>query len=431
MKRKLREIPKFTRIFFIAAVVTLSSQLYFNMYSQGFRISAAVILLPILLMTVGEDLSDLTICFVTSIFVFLLRSSLLYISTGSYANAFSLYLPNMLFYICYGFIFTLLCQNKYVVSYRKMFVVVFCSDFFSNFMEILVSIPENGSEGFGDTLFYIMVIAFGRSVLAWLFLVGEKQYRTLLQKEEHEKRYQRLFLMTTGLKNEIYFMKKNSEEIEHVMANAYRLYEELSTLELSDETKKLSLEIAKDVHEIKKDYISIIKGIEKEISEDYDEKQMNFSDILRILEDSTYHLLASKNINLNLQFSYTEDFVTREHYDIMGILKNLVTNAVEAVESTFEGSTITIRYEKLRGTCIFTVTDDGPGISPRHLKNIFKMGYSTKFDTITGDIYRGVGLYGVKATVEEKFGGSINVTSEQGHGTVFTVEIPAKSIMEA
>ena len=431
MKRKLREIPKFTRIFFIAAVVTISSQLYFNMYSQGFRISAAVILLPILLMTVGEDLSDLTICFVTSIFVFLLRSSLLYISTGSYANAFSLYLPNMLFYICYGFIFTLLCQNKYVVSYRKMFVVVFCSDFFSNFMEILVSIPENGSEGFGDTLFYIMVIAFGRSVLAWIFLVGEKQYRTLLKKEEHENRYQRLFLMTTGLKNEIYFMKKNSEEIEHVMANAYRLYEELSTLELSDETKKLSLEIAKDVHEIKKDYISIIKGIEKEISEDYDEKQMNFSDILRILEDSTYHLLASKNINLNLQFSYTEDFVTREHYDIMGILKNLVTNAVEAVESTFEGSTITIRYEKLRGTCIFTVTDDGPGISPRHLKNIFKMGYSTKFDTITGDIYRGVGLYGVKATVEEKFGGSINVTSEQGHGTVFTVEIPAKSIMEA
>ena len=429
MKRKLREIPKFTRIFFIALAVTLSSQLYFNMYSQGFRISAAVILLPILLMTVGEDISNVIICSVTSIFVFLLRSSVLYITTGSYENALNLYLPNMLFYIVYGIIFSLLCRNKYVVSYRKMFVVVFCSDFFSNFIEILVSRPYK-DDGFEITILSIMLIALGRSILAWIFLVGEKQYRTLLQKEEHEKRYQRLFLMTTGLKNEIYFMKKNSEEIEHVMANAYRLYEELSRLELSEDMKKMSLEIAKDVHEIKKDYISIIKGIEKEISEDYDEKQMNFSDILRILEDSTYHLLASKNLNLNLKFSYVEDFVTRYHYDIMGILKNLVTNAVEAIDNSAEGSTITIRYEKSHGTSIFTVTDDGPGISPRHLKNIFKMGYSTKFDNVTGDIYRGVGLYGVKATVEEKFGGTITVTSEESNGTVFTVEIPSKSIME-
>ena len=77
---------------------------------------------------------------------------------------------------------------------------------------------------------------------------------------------------------------------------------------------------------------------------------------------------------------------------------------------------------------IFVVKDNGPGISKRHLPNIFKMGYSTKFDYATGNIYRGVGLCGVKATVEENFGGTISVNSVFGNGTQFTIKIPAEKI---
>ena len=106
---------------------------------------------------------------------------------------------------------------------------------------------------------------------------AESQY-LLLKKEEHENRYRRLFLMTTGLKLRSNFMKKNSEEIESVMSNAYRLYEQLSAMDVPDDMKKMSLSIARDVHEIKKDYIRIIQGIEQEISEEYDEKQMSFQD---------------------------------------------------------------------------------------------------------------------------------------------------------
>ena len=37
--------------------------------------------------------------------------------------------------------------------------------------------------------------------------------------------------------------------------------------------QQMALEIARDVHEIKKDYIRIIQGIEEEIDEEYDEKR--------------------------------------------------------------------------------------------------------------------------------------------------------------
>ena len=91
--------------------------------------------------------------------------------------------------------------------------------------------------------------------------------------------------MTTGLKNEIYLMHKNTEEIERVMSNAYRLYEKtLMMEELPKEMQQMALEIARDVHEIKKDYIRIIQGIEEEIDEEYDEEKMNFQDLLQILE---------------------------------------------------------------------------------------------------------------------------------------------------
>ena len=224
-------------------------------------------------------------------------------------------------------------------------------------------------------------------------------------------------------------MKKNSEEIENVMGNAYRLYEQLSALDVSEETKKMSLAIAKDVHEIKKDYLSIIKGMEKEITEDFDEKSMKFGDIITILEDTTHHLLESKNLKISLDFRCTDNFVTDEHYELMSILKNLVSNGAEAIESGETGDKISITQTFEGDNVVIRVADNGPGISKRHINNIFKMGYSTKFDTVTGDIYRGVGLYGVKATIEEKFGGTITVESTVGEGTEFIVTIPKNAVV--
>lgn len=429
-KFKAKEIKPIYRILFIALLVSMSAQFYFSIFADGFRISAAIILLPLLLMTIGDDLSTVKICTATAASVFILRSFVYIATRGTTAGLLIQLVPNSLFYIFYGFIFATLCQNKFTVSYTKMFVVIFCSDFLSNICEMCITMSSLSFSDIDDVIASLAAIALARTITSWALLVGEKQYRTLLQKEEHEKRYQRLFLMTTGLKNEIYFMKKNSEEIENVMGNAYRLYEKLSSMEISDETKKMSLAIAKDVHEIKKDYLSIIKGIEKEISEEYDEKYMRFSDILTILKDTTYHLMESKKLNLTLKFNYNDDFITCEHYELMSILKNLVTNAIEAIEQQEKGDTIAIEQAILNDCCMLVVKDNGPGISKRHIDKIFNMGYSTKFDTVTGDIYRGVGLYGVKATVEEKFGGTIKANSVYGEGTDFIIKIPKKAIME-
>jgi PAS domain S-box-containing protein len=64
------------------------------------------------------------------------------------------------------------------------------------------------------------------------------------------------------------------------------------------------------------------------------------------------------------------------------------------------------------------VTDNGPGISPDIIDNIFEHFYSTKGSRGTGQ-----GLSVVQAIVERQ-GGMIKVDSQEGKGATFTVSIP-------
>lgn len=415
----------------IGAVIALTSQLYWDVFLDYFRISTSVILLPVLLMTVGMELHTLTTCFVTSAIIFAVRF-LIQMWYGNMAGeTVLLLLPNALFYISYGIIFKLALGNRRIATLKKVVTAIFLADLGANIIEAEVQEFLQFGRLNADIIKYLAAIAFIRTVIAGLILLGEQQYRALLKRTEHEQRYQRLFLMTTGLKNEIYFMRKNSEEIESVMANAYRLYEKLSEQGLPEEMKQMSLAIARDVHEIKKDYFRIIQGIEQEIGDEYDEEKMSFHDLLQILEASTYHAIGDKRLNIRLIFDCRDNFITREHYALMAVLKNLVNNAIEAIESGSRSGEVKILERKSGDRYLFEVADDGPGISARHLPNIFQMGYSTKFDYKTGNIYRGVGLWGVKNTVEEQFKGTIEVVSNPGQGTRFLVGIPAEILEES
>lgn len=420
------------RIMIIGWIIAITSQLYWNVFVDNFRISTSVILLPVLIMTFGSGIHTRTVCFWTACIVYMFRIAILLFHGVPIESGMVQLLPNALFYIFYGLVFKLLVKNKHIVRIERLIPTIFICDLSSNIFEFsLQEYLQRGGLPEPSIVKYLAIIAAIRTLFASLALIGEQQYRILLKKAEHETRYQRLFLMTTGLKNEIYFMHKNTEEIERVMSHAYCLYEKISQLELPDEMQQMALAIARDVHEIKKDYIRIIQGIEKEIDEEYDEEKMSFQDILKILEASTYHMLAEKELNVRLMFDCQDNFVTKEHYVLMAVLKNLVSNAIEAIEVKRREGTVSISERKKGDKYQFTVEDNGPGIQERHLNSIFKMGYSTKFDEKTGNIYRGVGLCGVKNAVEEQFGGTISVESTIGKGTTFRVEIPVRMLEES
>lgn len=103
------------------------------------------------------------------------------------------------------------------------------------------------------------------------------------------------------------------------------------------------------------------------------------------------------------------------------ILMNLCKNAFQAMEKS-EKKKLDIRLKRTEEGAVLTVSDTGNGI-PRDAKNrIFEPFYTTKGS------HHGTGLgLSVVRNIMHALGGSINVESEQGRGTVFTLFFPEMS----
>ena len=104
-------------------------------------------------------------------------------------------------------------------------------------------------------------------------------------------------------------------------------------------------------------------------------------------------------------------------------LVHLVRNAVDHGIETSGKILIEVasRDEQTR----LTVTDNGRGIDPTLIQQIFHPGFSTASEVseISG---RGVGLDAVKTRIEEA-GGSISVMSRIGQGSTFEITLPSRS----
>ena len=255
-------------------------------------------------------------------------------------------------------------------------------------------------------------------------------YRNLLSKEEHEERYKKLMIMVSVFQSEIYFMKKNMVEIEDIMKKAFQLYRILDEKEYPDYMRELSLDIAKDVHEIKKDYIRVIKGLQENFLADMDVHSMNIKDIVNILETDIKERIFEKKANVHFVAEVRANFAVEDHFSLMSIMRNLAMNSLDAVEEQYrEGLIRLIVKENADSRCYeIELEDNGGGIREDDIDYIFDAGYSTKFDDAKGNISRGVGLTLVRDLVRDKFNGDITVESDEGAGTKFKIIIPEKSV---
>ena len=412
----------------IGISVCLSSQLYFSGGADGFRLSAAAILYPILLMILKRESHRPDAGAVTALCVVVFRVAGDVFGGGAVLEALLREIPGGIFYFCYDALLCLMMKDRRltVFSFQTVWLSLLSCDFLSNVINYVLSAQLRVSFP-GSWLVPLIWMAFGRSLAAALLLVMIRSYRNLLLQEEHELRYRRLFLMTANLKSELYFLKKDAEEVEKVMAHAYKLYEQLEQQDVSEELRALALSIARDVHEIKKDNLRIIRGLEEEVADTYDHEAMSLHDLLDILAQSTRQLLGEQRAEIRLECYSDQNISVREHYRLLSVLKNLVTNAVEAIQADTGVGCVRVDARVDGEELQISVTDDGPGISPRKQKLLFRVGYSTKFNPDTGNISRGVGLPAVQYIIEE-LGGSLSVESQPGEGTAFRIKLPIRTV---
>lgn len=106
------------------------------------------------------------------------------------------------------------------------------------------------------------------------------------------------------------------------------------------------------------------------------------------------------------------------------VFANLIDNAIKYSN---EGGPIAVAAVSKGDSIEFSVTDMGIGMPGNVVSNLFQKFYRShrSRETVAGT---GIGLYISKAIVESH-GGSIAVRSEDGHGSTFTVSLPAYNMV--
>ena len=138
-------------------------------------------------------------------------------------------------------------------------------------------------------------------------------------------------------------------------------------------------------------------------------------DALRVL----YNQYKSYELEVveNLQEGLPE--ITGNFAHLGQVCLNIIKNAIQEVKG--EGGRITLKtwFNQDKARVVFECVDTGKGIPQSVIKDIFKPFFTTK-EVGTGT---GLGLY-ISYEIVKRHSGDISVSSVQGKGTGFRVELP-------
>ena len=102
------------------------------------------------------------------------------------------------------------------------------------------------------------------------------------------------------------------------------------------------------------------------------------------------------------------------------VFLNLINNALDAIG---EGGEVHLSAQRSDGGVVVRVADSGPGIPEKDLGKIFEPFFSTKSHN---ERNTGLGL-AICREIIQNLKGRIDVHSESGKGTVFSIWFPLES----
>ena len=413
MKTKTKQ--NIYQILWCSLAIVIAAQFNMNLFILNFKVSIGILFFPLLLTLFGKFPIFWTTLFSS---VGVLISRMLVYWFHSETLLLSPFIPEMFFYIVFGSLFYLYCRFCQYNLRPASAVWIFLFDYISNFVELLLRLKTDAFL-FSSQL-SILLVACSRALIAWCFLASIHHYKFSLLKQEHAQRYQRLLLLISKLNGEVIWMKKNTNLIEHTMHKSYQLFHKMKELGIDDSLSLAALDVAKDIHEVKKEYLLILRGLSETMDLNLKDDGMYLIDILQIVKNSLVSSLP-ENKKIDFSISCQENIYVSDHYFLMSILRNLFNNSIEASVDPI----LHLKFVEKELDTVYhlEITDDGPGILPEDLEQIFLPGFSTKINYDTGEINRGLGLNLVQDLVEQQWNGKISVTSKPGE-TTFFIEIP-------
>jgi two-component system sensor histidine kinase PilS (NtrC family) len=144
-------------------------------------------------------------------------------------------------------------------------------------------------------------------------------------------------------------------------------------------------------------------------------------DLLTVLTEVIQVMRQDKSrseVALKTELPTEPIMLTADPSQLRQVMWNLCRNAAEAaIGGAGNGAVVTVRAREDSIGVTIEVEDNGPGIAADHLPRIFDPFFTTK--------KRGTGLgLATSHAIVTEHGGSLDVRSEPGQGTRFTVRLP-------
>lgn len=413
---------KIENIFTVCIVSVFLGQIQFNPFDSTVTFSLSVVSLSLMLIF----LKNLPIVFVSnivglSVFVFRCFIALINNPEVTLLMAVRQYYSALVFYLVFGLLFKIIdIRGKIDIPFRS-FVYILLTEVVANIIE--VSVTRNMIyTSYENAIKIIIVIGIIRTTLTISLYRLIRYYFQRYEKEQRENKFREMVFFVASLKTELFFLKKSSGDIEHAMNKSFNVYQKVKESEIKED----ALAVTKDIHEIKKDYMRVLTGIENTLVNEKVFDYMTIDHVFRIIKGNAAKVIHDREKNIELDFEYDNNFKTMEFYPIISILNNLIINAIDSIE---KNGKIGIKCRMNEANCFFIVSDDGCGIEEEDLDMIFEPGYSTKLDTNTGEFSTGIGLTHVKNIIEEYFEGKLIVESKENRGTEFTIDLPVEKVI--
>jgi signal transduction histidine kinase len=143
-------------------------------------------------------------------------------------------------------------------------------------------------------------------------------------------------------------------------------------------------------------------------------------DLVKLIDDVVVLMSSQailKNISINVVTTNNSIYVYCESNKIKQVFINLIKNSIESME--LNGEILININDKNSSKVEVSVRDQGCGISENLVDKLGEPFYTTKDNGV------GLGLM-VTYKIIESHNGTVNVTSEVGKGTTFSITLPVK-----
>ena len=222
-----------------------------------------------------------------------------------------------------------------------------------------------------------------------------------------EKQAEELMLKSEKLKLAGQLAAGISHEVRNPLTAIKGFFQLIKTTGMNDDYFKIIDDELSRIEDISGELLILAKPQ----TNTYQENELHqlIKEVVLLLE--TQAILKSIKINT---FNLNDNlWIHCDKSKIKQVLINLIKNAIEVMDT----GVITIQVSRSAEEAIIMVTDDGPGIPADRLHKIGEPFYSTK------EKGTGLGLL-TSYKIIEHHKGSIQVKSQVGEGTTFTVSLP-------